>query len=617
MLETETALDASRDQWARFERPLQAARWVAAAGALGLSFVPGLGTTELGLLGFVLLLYSGLVQFVLTRVRSDVARRRVIRFSFVADVAIGLFALIVFAPDLGALAVVLGAVAIVAAALVVGADAGLPLAAALSLAFVMTANATAGPAGPDLVGLTFAVLVDLGAGLVTGGVMRELAAERDARERSLKTASEKLALRDTATGRPTMRLLQERLQYALVAGRRDQQPVGVVVLDLRHVETFRESLGADAMAAVLRLVGARLAEELRETDTVAYPGGDRFVLVLPKADSAGASVVARKILKALERPFHVDGRVMEIEAAIGVAAFPMSGEDADSLIQRADAAASAAARTSLGYAIDTSDRPQRETSQLTMLAEMRRALEEDELRLFYQPQIDLRTGRLAGVEALLRWHPPGGEIRAPGTFLPHIEQTRLIHPLFEWVFVTALRAARLWNVDGRELPISVNLSARNLLDPALAETVTRLLGAEHASSSWIKFEITESMLMLDVTRAHATLRRLRDIGFGLSIDDFGTGYSSMAYLQQLPVEELKIDRSFVSRAVVDAGSLAIVRATIELGHGLGLQIVAEGVEDNATWDALRELGCDLGQGYLFGHPVPAADLDRERVMSSR
>jgi diguanylate cyclase len=222
-----------------------------------------------------------------------------------------------------------------------------------------------------------------------------------------------------------------------------------------------------------------------------------------------------------------------------------------------------------------------------------------------------------GVEALLRWHPPGAEIRAPGDFLPLVEQSRLIHPLFEWVFVTALRAARAWNVDGRVLPISVNLSARNLLDPALAETVTRLLGTERATSSWIKFEITESMLMLDVGRAGATLRRLRDMGFNLSIDDFGTGYSSMSYLQQLPVEELKIDRSFVSRAVVDAGSLAIVRATIELAHGLGLRVVAEGVEDNATWSALSELGCDLGQGYLFGHPVPGNVLDPERVMSLR
>ncbi len=611
------ALDLGGAHLSPLERPLQAARWVAAAAALALSFVPGLGTATLALVGFVLLLYSGLVGFVLTRAPSDQARRRVIRFTFVADVAIGLFGLVVFAPDLGALAVILGAVVIVGGALWVGADAGLPIAAALALTFVAGANATADRTGPDPVALSFAVLVYLGTGLVTGGVMRELAAARDARERAVRSASEKLALRDPATGLPTMRLLHERLRYALVAGRRDEQPVGVLVLDLKHAETLRESMGTDTVVQVLRLVGSRLDGELRETDTVAYPGGDRFVLVLPKADSAGASVVARKILKAFERPFEVEGKPMEVEVAIGVAAFPASGADADSLIQRADAAATAAARTSVGYAVDTSDQLQRGTSQLTVLAEMRRALEEDEFRLFYQPQVDLRTGEMVAVEALLRWHPPGAEVRAPGVFLPLVEQSRLIHPLFEWVFVTALRAARAWNVDGRVLPISVNLSARNLLDPGLAETLTRLLGAERATASWIRFEITESMLMLDVSRAHATLRRLREMGFDLSIDDFGTGYSSMSYLQQLPVEELKIDRSFVSRVVVDAGSLAIVRATIELGHGLGLRIVAEGVEDNATWIALRDLGCDFGQGYLFGHPVPAADLDRERVMSSR
>ncbi len=610
----ETALDTGGAKWGRFERPLQAARWITAAAALSISFVPELRTAALAFLGFVLLLYSGLLRLVLKLAETGEARRRVIRFTFVADLAIGLFSLIVFSPDLGALAIVLGSVVIVAGALALGADAGLLIAAGLSLGFVMTASATATEAAPDLVGMTFAVLVYLGIGLVTGGAIRELTAERATRERSLRAASDELALRDATTGLPTMRLLLERLRYALVAGRRDEQPVGVLVLDLQHIAALREGLGDDAMQAVLRLVGARLVEELRETDTVAYPGGDRFVLVLPKADSAGSSVVSRKILMALERPFHVGGQAVEIEVAIGVAAFPLSGEDSETLLQRADAAASTAARTSLGYAVDTSDRPHRETSHLTGLAEVRGALERDEMRLFYQPLVDLRSGRMVGAEALLRWHPPGAEVRAPGDFLRHVEQTRLIHPLFEWVFVTALRTARLWNVDGRALPVSVNLSARNLLDPTLAETVTRLLGAERGLPSWIKFEITESMLMLDVARAHATLRRLRDLGFGLALDDFGTGYSSLSYLQQLPVDELKIDRSFVSRAVVDPGSLAIVRATIELGHALGLRVVAEGVEDTATWEAMRELGCDFGQGYLFGHPVPAEDLDLDHVV---
>ena len=316
---------------------------------------------------------------------------------------------------------------------------------------------------------------------------------------------------------------------------------------------------------------------------------------------------AKRLLDVFREPFTLDSLPVELEASIGVAVAPEHGTNAAALMQRADIAMYVAKRTHTGAEMFSLEHDGSSRNRLTMLGELRRAIENDELTLYYQPQLELRTGAISGFEALLRWNHPVRGVIAPGEFLPLAEHTGLMRPLTRRVLELAACQSREWRAVGVALPIAVNLSASNLHDTELPKFVTRLLDAEDLPHDAFNFEITESTIMHDSVLAIEVVRELRRLGARISIDDFGTGYSSFAYLQQLSVDEIKVDMSFVLGMVDDPDDATIVRTTIALGHALRLEVVAEGVETPEALVMLREMGCDLAQGYWLSRPVPGPE----------
>ena len=361
---------------------------------------------------------------------------------------------------------------------------------------------------------------------------------------------------------------------------------------------------------MLREVAARVRGALRDTDTVARLGGDEFAVLLPATDAAGALQVARSLLAALEAPIVIEGRHLSVEGSVGVALAEEEDTDAAMLLRHADVAMYEAKRRRSGCAIYDPAADEHDPERLVLMGTLRQALEKDVLQLHYQPQVALANGQVRGVEALLRWPHPARGFIPPDEFIPLAEQTGLIGPLTRWVLTTALGQVQAWQEDGLTLGVSVNLSARTVHDSELPALVADLLGRHAVAPDLLTLEITESALMIDPTHARDTLARLNDLGVRLSIDDFGTGYSSLGYLKELPVDEVKIDKSFV-RGLGETGDLkdaAIVRAVIAMAQALELRVVAEGVETVASWNRLRGLGCALAQGYYLSRPLPARQL---------
>jgi EAL domain-containing protein (putative c-di-GMP-specific phosphodiesterase class I) len=313
-------------------------------------------------------------------------------------------------------------------------------------------------------------------------------------------------------------------------------------------------------------------------------------------------------VKALEQPFMLDGHAVSIGASIGVVAYPEHGTDAKVLLRHADVAMYAAKRAGIGYSVYSCEQDTNDPDRLTLIGELRAAIGSDELVLHYQPKLSLLTGRCDQVEALVRWQHPQRGLVPPDHFIPLAEQTGLIKSLTRWVLTEAIRQIRAWLDSGLNITIAVNLSMRNLHDPELVDLVTQLLQARGVSPAMLKVEVTESAVMTDPKRALDCLARLRAIGVEVAIDDFGTGQSSLSYLKQMPIEEIKLDRSFVTDMGTDKNDFSIVRSTIELAHNLGLRVIAEGVENQATWDLLVELGCDLAQGYHMSRPLTEPSL---------
>jgi predicted signal transduction protein with EAL and GGDEF domain len=317
-----------------------------------------------------------------------------------------------------------------------------------------------------------------------------------------------------------------------------------------------------------------------------------------------------KLLNALEEPFEIDGQVLEVTASIGVALYPRHGEDSSTLLRRADIAMYTAKRGSLGSAVYNyedavaPDAPHR----LLVTAELRQAVEKQELALLYQPIVDLASGNMLQAEGLLRWRHPSRGVVTPDHFMPAVERSGLMRPVFAFALASALAQCRTWRSQGLDVHVAVNLSVRNLLDPGLVEIVSDAIERSGMSPSSLGLEITESMLLVDPERSLKSLVGLRKMGVSLAIDDFGTGYSSLAYLQRLPVYAVKIDRSFIRDVTADAASRAIIEATVDVAHRLGLKVVAEGVETQAAYDELRAIGCDAAQGYLVARPLPAGAL---------
>jgi diguanylate cyclase (GGDEF)-like protein len=428
--------------------------------------------------------------------------------------------------------------------------------------------------------------------------------------------NEHQAMHDALTGLANRTLFHDRIEQAIRTAERDGGRLAVLMMDLDRFKEVNDSLGHAAGDALLIEIADRLQRVLRAADTVARLGGDEFGLVLTDADThADVLTVVDRLRAALEEPVAVEGLSLVIEASIGIAMFPADGEGVDGLLQRADVAMYQAKSESSGWAFFDAVRDRQDPARLTLVGELRRALDRRELTLHYQPKALLTDGAVRSVEALVRWQHPERGIVAPDDFIPLAQRTGLITPLTLWVIDEALRQAGEWLAEGIRLSIAVNLATRNLLDLDFPDEVEKLLARRGVDASLLELEITESTVLADPVRTKAILERLSAMGIRLSIDDFGTGYSSLAYLKRLPVDEIKIDRSFVMGMEDDEDDDAIVRSTIDLGRNLGLDVVAEGVESRPVWDRLNELGCTVAQGFFLSRPVPAGELSawlRER-----
>jgi diguanylate cyclase (GGDEF)-like protein/PAS domain S-box-containing protein len=449
-----------------------------------------------------------------------------------------------------------------------------------------------------------------------------IAIVRDITDRKSQQAElERMALHDALTALPNRTLLSDRIAHAINAARRSRGMLAILLLDLDRFKDVNDTLGHQVGDLLLTQIGPRLRQPLRNSDTVARLGGDEFAILLPgPTDLETACRAAERIVESLSAPFCIQDLVLEVGVSIGVALYPEHGESAQELLQHADVAMYAAKRNHLGFVVYSAASDTNSVRQLTLTGELRRAIEEDQLVLEFQPKIEAMTGELAGVEALIRWqHPEHGAI-PPDEFIHSAEQTGLIKPLTSWVLNSALRQLRDWSAQGYEFGVAVNLSVKSLQDPQLPEMVLLLLRSWDQRPQRLTLEITESALMADPATAFAVVQRIAQIGCKLSLDDFGTGYSSLAYLQKLPIDELKIDRSFVLAMTRDDNAAVIVRSVVQLGKGLGLSVVAEGVESREAFERLRSLGCDQVQGFLFGPAMSGDELLawlREHGPSSR
>ena len=435
-----------------------------------------------------------------------------------------------------------------------------------------------------------------------------IATLRDISERKAHTdALEYQALHDALTGLPNRSLFGDRLRQALLAARRNQKMFGVLLLDLDRFKDINDALGHDRGDSLLQEVTARLRGVLRATDTIARLGGDEFaVLTIDAKHPDDVVATARKILGALEGPFAIADQMVETGASIGIAMYPVHGDDPSTLLRRADVAMYVAKRSGGGYAVYAPEQEAQTLRRSGLAGELRRSIPQGELVLHYQPQVTLATGAIHSVEALVRWNHPREGLMPPDRFIPMAEETGIIHPLTAWVLDSALAQLVKWLEEGLDVSVSLNVSPRNIEDHSLEEMVARALGTFKVEPQRLTLEITEGVAM--AAAAAKALHRLNEMGVRLALDDFGTGYSSLLYLMRLPVNEIKIDRSFVSALASDPDSGAIVRSAVGLGHNLGLRVVAEGLQDRAAEAVLIEAGCDAAQGFLVGRPTAEKDM---------
>jgi diguanylate cyclase (GGDEF)-like protein len=422
-----------------------------------------------------------------------------------------------------------------------------------------------------------------------------------------------LAHVDPITGLPNRNEFNERLAVCLKRADRQSTAVGLLLLDLDNFKVVNDTLGHNSGDLLLQLVAQRLRDTLRTHDAICRIGGDEFVVIIEAAEAAGeADTVARKILQALSEPFQIEHHLLHVSASIGVAAYPAHGDNAQSLMRGADTAMYYAKNLGKNaYQMFLPEMALRAHKRLKMEANLRRALQNDELSLHYQPQIDVNSGRMTGMEVLVRWTCAELGPVSPAEFIPVAEESGVIVPLGRWVLQTACRQAAIWYHAGLFEDIAhfaVNLSAAQTRDKGLMDQIMELLQETGLPASLLELEITEGVMMENVNANLELMARIQAAGIHLSIDDFGTGYSSMAYLKRFPVDQLKIDRSFVSG--VPGEGAAIAHAIIAMAHSLNLSVVAEGVETERQLDFLREAGCDIMQGYYFAKPMPPAQLEQ-------
>ena len=431
------------------------------------------------------------------------------------------------------------------------------------------------------------------------------------RTEELAKAYEKIehqALHDPLTKLANRTLFQDRLHQAILTGEREKRVFALVMIDLNRFKEINDTLGHHCGDLVLQETASRLREGLRQSDTIARLGGDEYALLLPTVkDNASAIFTLDKILQLFEKPMLINGQPIYISLSLGLTLFPKDGTDTATLLRRADIAMYEAKHRKSGQVLYTSDLEQDGANRLSLQSELQTGIANGELVLHYQPKIDITSGRIGGVEALVRWHHPKRGLLAPDDFIPLAEKTGLIKPLTTWVLSEALRQCSQWEKQGLNLAVSVNIANSSLQDPMFPQMIAHVLAESGVSPAKLELEISEIGIMVEPPRAIEAILRLSELGVQIIIDDFGTGYSSMAYLSKLPIARIKVDKSFV-RDMVDNNNAVIVRSIISLGHNLGLNVVAEGVENQATWDQLKLLGCDSAQGYCMSRPIPADQI---------
>jgi diguanylate cyclase len=415
---------------------------------------------------------------------------------------------------------------------------------------------------------------------------------------------------DELTGLGNRRHFYLATERHLEAAVRGEEPVALLLIDLDRFKEINDALGHPVGDELLRQVARRVEAAMPDAGVIARLGGDEFVALLGPGTSTGAAAdAARRFVELLDHPFPLDGLLAHVGASVGIAVCPDHGRDRTTLLRHADTAMYRAKAAGGGVEIYAAQHDPHTAERVMLAGELRAALDSDQLTLHYQPKVDVRTGAVTSVEALVRWRHPTRGVLPPARFLHLAEQNRLMRPLTLRVLELALEQAVSWQRAGRRLPVAVNLAAANLLDLQFPDDVAHVLSRTGASPELLQFEITEDTIMVDPQRVLDIVSRLSEFGIALALDDFGTGYSSLAYLKRLPVQELKIDRSFVSDMDTSHDDSVIVRSTIELARNLGLRVVAEGVESQRIQDDLAAAGCHLAQGYHFTPPLAAGDFD--------
>jgi diguanylate cyclase len=441
--------------------------------------------------------------------------------------------------------------------------------------------------------------------LLFSSVLRRTRAQLD--QQRVKAVHD--ALHDALTGLPNRTLLADRFEQALRGSQRSALPTALLLIDLDRFKEVNDTLGHHVGDQLLAQIGPRLEGALRGVDTVARLGGDEFAVLLPNVVDLNAALeVATRLRTALATSFNVDGVELDIDASIGVVLSGAHGGDAQTLLQRADVAMYVAKQQKRGVTAYDPQSDVHSPQRLSLLGDLRRGIERGELLLHYQPKLNLKTRALVGVEALVRWQHPERGLVPPDEFIPLAEHTGLIGPLTTCVLNMALAQVKLWADGGQGIPVAVNISARNLLDEDFANKVNTLLNQHGVVPELLEVEVTESAVMLEPARAAQVLNELHALGVRIALDDFGAGYTSLAQLKNLPISELKIDKSFIFTMNSNPGDSLIVKSMVDLGHGLNMKVVAEGIETQSAMDTLAGFNCDIGQGYHLCRPVPAKAL---------
>jgi diguanylate cyclase (GGDEF)-like protein len=420
-------------------------------------------------------------------------------------------------------------------------------------------------------------------------------------------ALSRLALHDALTGLPNRTMLYEKM-INMIKTASGIKSFALIVFDLNNFKAINDTLGHSYGDTLLKRLGAMIDQSLSPGETIVRLGGDEFAILLPDYGESNAINRAKELLDMIERPVDIDEITLAIGVSLGIVLFPDHGESPDSLLQRADVAMYLAKRSGSGYALYDKQHDLNDPFHLVLMGELRKAVENGELTLYYQPKIRMSTREITGVEALVRWNHPKYGLIPPRDFIPLAEQIGFINPLTYWVLEEAIRQCKAWEEEGIDVKVAVNLSVRSLQDIGFLKLTENLIAKYKLKPEKLQLEITESFLMSDTIRALEVLSNLKSMGVVLSIDDFGTGFSSLSYLKNLPVSKIKIDKSFVMAMMDETDDAMIVRSIIMMAHNLRLEVVAEGVEDMETWETLKSWGCDVAQGYLMSYPKPPGDF---------